>query len=155
MTGYAGMPGAVVPYYVGRDIPRETAKASMMLIFTIASFAGLVSGAALGILAWRLPLLAAVLFPAVLIGNALGDRASAGSTGCGDRLSGYPRRGGARSAAPAGLARQSGSTGPASTSASAQPVTISTRAASAAVAAAVERVRIVALGMAAILGCNP
>lgn len=84
MTGYAGMPGPpVVPYYVGRDIPRETAKASMMLIFTIASFAGLVSGAALGILAWRLPLLAAVLFPAVLIGNALGDRTSGRIT---DRL---------------------------------------------------------------------
>ncbi|MBW3167063.1 sulfite exporter TauE/SafE family protein [Qipengyuania flava] len=84
MTGYAGMPGPpVVPYYVGRDIPRETAKASMMLIFTIASFAGLVSSAALGILAWRLPLVAAVLFPAVLIGNALGDRASGR---IGDRL---------------------------------------------------------------------
>ena len=77
MTGYAGMPGPpVVPYYVGRDIPRETAKASMMLIFTIAAGAGLVSGAALGILAWRLPLLAALLFPAVLLGNWLGDRAA-------------------------------------------------------------------------------
>jgi len=73
MTGYAGMPGPpVVPYYVGRAIPRETAKASMMLIFTIAAGAGLVSGAALGILAWRLPLLAALLFPAVLLGNWLG-----------------------------------------------------------------------------------
>jgi|TARA_Y100000780_G_scaffold43003_1_gene35199 hypothetical protein len=77
MTGYAGMPGPpVVPYYVGRAIPRETAKASMMLIFTIAAGAGLVSGAALGILAWRLPLLAALLFPAVLLGNWLGDRAA-------------------------------------------------------------------------------
>lgn len=77
MTGYAGMPGPpVVPYYVSRDIPRETAKTSMMLIFTIASFAGLVSGAALGLLAWRLPLLAALLFPAVLIGNRLGDLSS-------------------------------------------------------------------------------
>lgn len=77
MTGYAGMPGPpVVPYYVGRDIPRETAKASMMLIFTIASSAGLVSGAIMGILHWRLLLLAGVLFPAVLIGNAVGNRAS-------------------------------------------------------------------------------
>ena len=73
LTGYAGMPGPpVVPYYVGRG----TAKASMMLIFTIAAGAGLVSGAALGILAWRLPLLAALLFPAVLLGNWLGDRAA-------------------------------------------------------------------------------
>ncbi len=77
MTGYAGMPGPpVVPYYVGRAIPRETAKASMMLIFTIASSAGLVSGSAMGVLHWRLPILAVLLFPAVLAGNWLGNRAS-------------------------------------------------------------------------------
>lgn len=77
MTGYAGMPGPpVVPYYVGRDIARETAKASMLLIFTCASSAGLVSGAALGVLEWNLALLAALLFPAVLVGNRLGDRLS-------------------------------------------------------------------------------
>ncbi|MCA0903332.1 sulfite exporter TauE/SafE family protein [Qipengyuania aquimaris] len=77
MTGYAGMPGPpVVPYYVGRDIPRETAKASMMLIFTIAPFAGLATGAVLEVLDWQLALLALGLFPAVLIGNKLGDRAS-------------------------------------------------------------------------------
>jgi len=77
MTGYAGMPGPpVVPYYVGRDIPRETAKASMLLIFTCASSAGLVSGTALGVLEWNLALLAALLFPAVLLGNKLGDRLS-------------------------------------------------------------------------------
>ncbi|GAA3787800.1 hypothetical protein GCM10022600_05160 [Qipengyuania pelagi] len=77
MTGYAGMPGPpVVPYYVGRDIPRETAKASMLLIFTCASSAGLVSGTALGVLEWNLALLAALLFPAVLLGNRLGDRLS-------------------------------------------------------------------------------
>lgn len=77
MTGYAGMPGPpVVPYYVGRDIARETAKASMLLIFTCASSAGLVSGAALGVLEWNLVLLAALLFPAVLLGNRLGDRLS-------------------------------------------------------------------------------
>ena len=77
MTGYAGMPGPpVVPYYVGRDIARETAKASMLLIFTCASSAGLVSGAALGVLEWNLALLAALLFPAVLAGNRLGDRLS-------------------------------------------------------------------------------
>ena len=77
MTGYAGMPGPpVVPYYVGRDIPRETAKASMLLIFTCASTAGLVSGAGLGVLDWRLALLALLLFPAVLLGNWLGNKAS-------------------------------------------------------------------------------
>ncbi|MFW2349701.1 sulfite exporter TauE/SafE family protein [Qipengyuania sp.] len=77
MTGYAGMPGPpVVPYYVGRAIPRETAKASMLLIFTCASTTGLVSGAALGVLDWSLPPLAVLLFPAVLLGNWLGNRAS-------------------------------------------------------------------------------
>lgn len=77
MTGYAGMPGPpVVPYYVGRDIPRETAKASMLLIFTCASSTGLVSGAAIGVLDWRLVPLAVLLFPAVLFGNWLGNRAS-------------------------------------------------------------------------------
>ena len=77
MTGYAGMPGPpVVPYYVGRDIPRAVAKASMLLIFTCASSAGLVSGAALGMLDWALAILAALLFPAVLAGNWLGNRVS-------------------------------------------------------------------------------
>ncbi len=77
MTGYAGMPGPpVVPYYVGRDIPRETAKASMLLIFTCASATGLASGAAIGLLDWRLALLAVLLFPAVLLGNRMGNAAS-------------------------------------------------------------------------------
>lgn len=77
MTGYAGMPGPpVVPYYVGRDIPRETAKASMLLIFTCASTAGLASGAVIGVLEWKLALLAALLLPTAMIGNWLGNKAS-------------------------------------------------------------------------------
>lgn len=76
LTGFAGMPGPpVVPYYVGRRIAREIAKASMLLIFTIAAFAGLVSGYAIGELEWRLLWLAILLFPAVLIGNWLGAKA--------------------------------------------------------------------------------
>lgn len=77
MTGYAGMPGPpVVPYYVGRDLPRQTAKASMLLVFTIAAAGGAASGAMLGIMAWPLAALSAALLPAALIGNALGTRAS-------------------------------------------------------------------------------
>lgn len=77
MTGYAGMPGPpVVPYYVGRHLPRETAKASMMLVFTMAGFAGIVSGAILGIVRTELALFAVALFPTVLLGNWLGARAS-------------------------------------------------------------------------------
>lgn len=75
LTGFAGMPGPpVVPYYVGRAIPRTMAKSSMVLIFTVAGAAGLASGMALGQMHWRLLLLALALFPAVLIGNALGRK---------------------------------------------------------------------------------
>lgn len=77
MTGYAGMPGPpVVPYYVGRDLPRETTKTSMMLIFTIAGGAGLISGVLTGVMALELLLLSLLLFPAVIAGNRLGERAS-------------------------------------------------------------------------------
>jgi uncharacterized membrane protein YfcA len=76
LTGFAGMPGPpVVPYYVGRAIPREVAKASMVLVFTAASSAGIASGMALGTMHWRLLLLALALFPVVLLGNAFGRRA--------------------------------------------------------------------------------
>lgn len=76
LTGFAGMPGVpVVPYYVGRDIPRQVAKASMVLIFTVASFAGLCSGLAIGAMHWNLPVLALALFPVVLLGNWLGAQA--------------------------------------------------------------------------------
>lgn len=73
-TGFAGMPGLpVAPYYIGRDIPRQTAKASMLLVFTISAFAGLVAGAARGVLEWRLGVFGLMLFPIVLIGNYLGS----------------------------------------------------------------------------------
>lgn len=73
LTGFAGMPGPpVVPFYVGRRIERHVAKASMLLIFTIAALAGLFSGFAIGELQPRLFWLALLLFPAVLLGNWLG-----------------------------------------------------------------------------------
>ncbi|WP_324828740.1 sulfite exporter TauE/SafE family protein [Qipengyuania zhejiangensis] len=77
MTGFAGMPGPpVVPFYVGRAIARETAKASMLMVFTAACIAGLVSGGVMGLLEWRLLALATLLFPAILVGNWLGQKAS-------------------------------------------------------------------------------
>lgn len=77
MTGFAGMPGPpVVPYYVGQNLSRATTTASMLLIFTVAAASGLLAGAALGELEWRLFGLALALFPAVLIGNWLGAKAS-------------------------------------------------------------------------------
>lgn len=73
MTGYAGMPGPpVVPYYAGRDLPRATIKASMLLVFTIAAAAGLAAAAAMGLLRGELMLFAAALLPVILIGNRLG-----------------------------------------------------------------------------------
>ncbi|MXO91553.1 sulfite exporter TauE/SafE family protein [Pontixanthobacter aquaemixtae] len=76
LTGFAGMPGPpVVPYYLGRAIPKEVAKPSMLLIFTIAAAAGLGSGAAIGVMDWSIVALGALLFPAVLIGNYFGAKA--------------------------------------------------------------------------------
>ncbi|MHA7820755.1 MAG: sulfite exporter TauE/SafE family protein [Erythrobacter sp.] len=76
LTGFAAMPGPpVVPYYVGRDIPRMTAKASMIGIFGLAAMAGIGSGAAIGVLSWEIALLGLALFPLVLLGNWLGSLA--------------------------------------------------------------------------------
>ena len=76
LTGFAGMPGPpVVPYYLRRQIPAVLARASMMTIFLAASLAGIVSASALGVATLREPLLALLLFPAVLLGNWLGGLA--------------------------------------------------------------------------------
>ncbi|MEM6857012.1 MAG: sulfite exporter TauE/SafE family protein [Pseudomonadota bacterium] len=76
LTGFAAMPGPpVVPYYVGRDIPRMTAKTSMIGIFGVAAIAGVGSGAALGVFTGRIAVLGVALFPLVLLGNWLGSLA--------------------------------------------------------------------------------
>jgi uncharacterized membrane protein YfcA len=73
MTGYAGMPGPpVVPYYAGRELPRVTIKASMLLIFTIAAAAGLAAAGWMGLLRADLMLFALALLPVILVGNRLG-----------------------------------------------------------------------------------
>lgn len=76
LTGFAAMPGPpVVPYYVGRHIPRMTAKASMIGIFGVAAAAGVGSGAAIGALEWQVLVLGLSLFPLVLLGNWIGSLA--------------------------------------------------------------------------------
>lgn len=76
LTGFAAMPGPpVVPYYVGRAIPRIVAKASMVCIFGIAAMAGIGSGAALGVVSTQIVLLGLSLFPLVLLGNWIGSLA--------------------------------------------------------------------------------
>lgn len=76
LTGFAGMPGPpVVPYYLGRRIEPRIARASMMLIFMATSIAGVLSATALGVATVREPVLALLLFPAVLLGDHFGHKA--------------------------------------------------------------------------------
>lgn len=76
LTGFAGMPGVpVVPFYLRRQLAPQLARASMMTIFLATSVAGVGSAVALRVATWRELLLAALLFPAVLIGNTLGNKA--------------------------------------------------------------------------------
>ncbi len=76
LTGFAGMPGPpVVPYYLRRALPAQLARASMMTIFLATSLAGCLSAVALGVATKREPVLAAMLYPAVLLGNWLGTMA--------------------------------------------------------------------------------
>lgn len=76
LTGFAGMPGLpVVPFYLSRAIPPHLARASMMTIFLATATAGVCSAFVLGVATWREPLLAGLLFPAVLLGNWLGHLA--------------------------------------------------------------------------------
>ncbi|MFM5908153.1 MAG: TSUP family transporter [Novosphingobium sp.] len=76
LTGFAGMPGPpVVPYYLGRRIDPRIARASMLLIFMATSVAGVLSASALGVATVREPVLAVLLFPAILIGDHWGHKA--------------------------------------------------------------------------------
>ncbi len=76
LTGFAGMPGPpVVPYYLGRRIEPKVARASMMLIFMATSIAGVLSATALGVATVREPVLALLLFPAILLGDHWGHKA--------------------------------------------------------------------------------
>jgi len=76
LTGFAGMPGVpVVPFYLRRQIAPQLARASMMTIFMATSIAGVGSAVVLRVATWRELGLAALLFPAVLAGNALGNKA--------------------------------------------------------------------------------
>ena len=74
LTGLVGMPGPpVIPYYMSRDIPKATAKASMIGVFGIAAIAGVGSGVAIGVLNARTLTFGLALFPFVLLGNWLGS----------------------------------------------------------------------------------
>lgn len=74
MTGFAAMPGiSVVPYYVRQNMPRATAKASMIGVFGVSALASLTSGAVTGLLEWHLLIFGLMLFPVMALGNWLGS----------------------------------------------------------------------------------
>lgn len=77
LNGFAGMPGPpIAPYYLGRRIAPQVARASMMLIFLATSISGVASGwLLLDVAGWRTFWLGLALFPGVMLGNWLGAQA--------------------------------------------------------------------------------
>lgn len=78
-TAMAGPP--VILYFLATQRSAASSRASMLTYFFVLSVAGAVSVAAAGLVTWRTLVLAAVMFPALTIGNALGDRLFARAQG--------------------------------------------------------------------------
>jgi uncharacterized protein len=73
LTGFAAMPGPpVIPYYLRQPIAPAVARASMMLVFFLTAIAGSLAAWAMGRAGWHDLLLAALLYPAMWLGNYLG-----------------------------------------------------------------------------------
>ena len=74
--GFAGMPGpGMAPFYLRGKLAPNAARASMMAIFLIVTPISAAVFIALGVGTWREAVLAAALFPFVLIGDWFGHRA--------------------------------------------------------------------------------
>ncbi len=74
--GFAGMPGpGMAPFYLRGAFAPDTARASMMAIFLVVTPLSAIFFIALGVGTWREAVLAAALFPFVLIGDWFGHRA--------------------------------------------------------------------------------
>lgn len=71
-TAMAGPP--VILYFLATQRSAASSRASLLTYFFVLSVAGSLSVAAAGLVTWRTLLLAALMFPALTIGNALGDR---------------------------------------------------------------------------------
>lgn len=71
-TAMAGPP--VILYFLATERSAASSRASLLSYFFVLSVAGSVSVAAAGLVTWRTLVLAALMFPALTIGNALGDR---------------------------------------------------------------------------------
>ncbi len=75
LTGFAAMPGPpVIPYYLRAGLSPAQARASMMLVFFGTAIAGTIIATLSGLATMQLALLSLALFPAVLLGNRLGQR---------------------------------------------------------------------------------
>ena len=74
--GFAGMPGpGMAPFYLRGKLEPRVARASMMAIFLVLTPLSALFFALLGVGGWQEAALAAVLFPAVLLGDWFGHRA--------------------------------------------------------------------------------
>jgi len=71
-TAMAGPP--VILYFLATQHSPASSRASLLTYFFVLSLAGTVSVAAAGLVTWRTLALAALMFPALVIGNTLGDR---------------------------------------------------------------------------------
>jgi hypothetical protein len=71
-TAMAGPP--VIVYFLATRRSAAASRASLLVYFFVLSLAGAASVAAAGMVTVRTLLLAALMFPAVVAGNALGDR---------------------------------------------------------------------------------
>lgn len=71
-TAMSGPP--VILYFLATQRSAASSRASMLTYFFVLSVAGGLSVAVAGLVTWRTLVLAALMFPALTIGNALGDR---------------------------------------------------------------------------------
>lgn len=74
-NGLASIPGPpVVAYFMSSPLSREAIRASMLIVFQITIFVGLVSALALGLITRDTLVLAALSLPGFWIGNTIGSR---------------------------------------------------------------------------------
>jgi hypothetical protein len=78
-TAMAGPP--VILYFLATQRSAASSRASLLTYFFALSIAGGLSVAAAGLVTWRTLVLAALMFPALTLGNALGDRLFARAPG--------------------------------------------------------------------------
>ncbi|MEA3539049.1 MAG: sulfite exporter TauE/SafE family protein [Pseudomonadota bacterium] len=75
LAGFAGMPGPpIVPYYMRRNLPPRSARASMILVFFATAIMGSLVAALRGLATPSLLALSAALFLPMLAGNWLGGQ---------------------------------------------------------------------------------